>query len=1368
MISRHPPPLSLLPVSRPSPLNYSAGFNVRLVLLAAALSGMASLRTTPRALCSGRWLPALCLCWAAVVPSVHSVAPVEVEKKPLFRAGNDLILDEDRGLLYVVGFKELNVFKVVDSGMPEYLTLLSTIMMMPGYADTLAYGKDGAKEVVFLLGEKGIAVADTTDPASVSLSYRAFAASSASPCPSLVLSPTGTHYYVCCQHQQFFVSYSVSSGLQIGREDLDGTCLGLVADSSDRLLVTTPAGVEVFTAGHPPTEVTTVSLVPTTSRASSRGDDVFTFTADGLTVTDLPSGKSKSYLPGTVTGWQHLAYNEKTNVILGTDGISSACLINMADVASPALTWSGALAPWTHAVFGKGSLVFCTAGLSITVYSYESFKTTDAPPTDAPPTDAPPTDAPPTNAPPTDAPPTDAPPTDAPPTNAPPTDAPPTNAPPTDAPPTDSPPTDAPPTDAPPTMAPPTDAPPTDAPPTGVPPTNAPPTGAPPTDAPPTNAPPTDAPPTNAPPTDAPTAVPTDAPPTDAPQTNAPTEVPMVDALPSDAPPTDAPTAGASSTDVPRTRAPPTSVPETNAPPTDAPPTDAPPTNAPPTSVPQKTDAPSMQTDAPTNIPPTNAPPTQAPPTNSPVTDAPPTDVPPPDVPPTLTLPETNAPPTDAPPTAAPPTNTPTAASTDAPPTDSPPTQAPSVDPPTDVPAATPTTAPTATSTGAPGVPLVPTAAPTAAPDSHSTAPSVVNTDLPASLASDTPATNATNGPDAATPSPAAPTETEVPGVSGNTTAPLTGATEAPASVPGAGTGPPIPTVEMVAPPYSTEEEIGNYTDIIEEPIEKSNELAGALAVAGTLAGLDPGHLARLVVSSSVCYPTSDMKYKESGAHGARVPFTLNPTGMTINGHPAYAMVLCNIGITAAFSAMCYGLFKVANWCGYKRMPKVFEMFDSLGFLRYPSAPLLVYQYLYQGTALGGLILLINSSQMEAGILKYILGLGSTIVALAVPVYLFVKTLMEIPARGYFVVDRRIGSSSMKHRLLRLFIGNGEWVSTVDSGTMENVSGGVVRHQKWVNKYACVLRPFRQPVAWYCFLEYITSFALAAVHSFQPSHHIGCGFLKSAAALIFAILLFCEVYTRPHVKGRDTAVLVLTLTLQSVSLGIQAAGYFSLQSEATWRISMIPLMVAASLHLCKVALDVAAEVYIMLTGRRATMQREAERSQEDTKAEKREYELFVAKSDRNSPEQPRCYSPFDDVTTNVSNSPTAEQEVAVAQVSPRLASTSCTSTIRSLTLSRGYAPGGSPNNTTTGDASQIVNASPVSPLLRTATMRVPASGERARLMCGDASPLLAKSLVTEVAAQASSSPSGTWAFQHPKRRGTLRSSSFGVSATTAL
>eukprot|EP00754_Rhynchopus_humris_P050592 Rhum_TRINITY_DN9050_c0_g1::Rhum_TRINITY_DN9050_c0_g1_i1::g.31361::m.31361 len=364
---------------------------------------MGPLRTAPRSLCAGRWHAALFLWWAAAVSSAHGAAPTALETKGLFRAGNDLILDEERDLLYVVAFKELSVFKVVENGMPEYLTLQSTATVTPGYADTVAYVKNGGKELVLLLGEKGIAVADTADPTAVTLTYRAFPSTSSSPCPSLGISPSRLHYYVCCQSQQYVLSYSVSNGVQVGRLDLTGNCLGLEVDSSDRLLVTTSMGVEVYAAAHPPTEIAKVSLVPTTWRASSEDTNLFTFTSSGLTVSDLPSGTSNSYFP-SVGGWRRLAYDEAEDVVFGTDGTSRACLINVADVANPALTWSGALAPWTHAVFGEGGLVFCTSGFSVIVYSYES-KTTDAPPTDAPPTDAPPTDAPPTDAPPTDAPP---------------------------------------------------------------------------------------------------------------------------------------------------------------------------------------------------------------------------------------------------------------------------------------------------------------------------------------------------------------------------------------------------------------------------------------------------------------------------------------------------------------------------------------------------------------------------------------------------------------------------------------------------------------------------------------------------------------------------------------------------------------------------------------------------------------------------------------------------------------------------------------------------------------------------------------------------------------------------------------------------
>eukprot|EP01064_Diplonema_japonicum_P031965 TRINITY_DN5899_c0_g1_i1.p1 TRINITY_DN5899_c0_g1~~TRINITY_DN5899_c0_g1_i1.p1 ORF type:complete len:1100 (+),score=210.27 TRINITY_DN5899_c0_g1_i1:44-3343(+) len=752
---------------------------------------------------------------------------------------------------------------------------------------------------------------------------------------------------------------------------------------------------------------------------------------------------------------------------------------------------------------------------------------TSAPDTAAPPT-APPTSSPDTVAPDTAAPATPAPATDAPDTAAPRTDAPATNAPATTAPATDSPDTPAPDTSAPDTAAPDTSAPDTVAPDTSAPDTSAPDTVAPDTSAPDTSAPETVAPDTSAPDTSAPDTV---APDTSAPDTSAPDTV----APATNAPDTLAPNTPAPATDAPDTLAP-TPAPATNAPDTPAPNTPAPDTPAPATSAP---DTPAPATDAPdtpapsTQAPVTNAPATNPPPTSPPATDAPPT-IPPTAVP--TAAPSTLVPtaePTSAPST-SPPTATPTAVPrTAAPITLAPSTVTPTVPPttiPTAIPSAVPTTAPTTATPTAP--PIVPTAVPTAEP-------TAMPTNAPVTLP---PTAVPTRSPFTATPSTLAP----------RTLTPTASPTPVPDTAP--------PTIVPTAQPNEASEKAAvPYTAVnnTEAEVYEAQKSAGGAVVGGAMlaGGGAAGTATTLLVAGHPCFITEEQK----------LPWPLHPTRWEIGNSMAAGVVVGNTVIITVMTLL--GKLVVMGMAGSKW--RLLEGLDAQGFLRFPSAPLFVFQWLYQGTTLGSATLIFYPKVHGA----WILGLISMGGIIFVSLYTFRIIIRDVPSKAVYMTD-----STTNNSVVVFIIGKGEWVS-------KN------KECHWVLRHASMVRTFKQEMAWFSFIEYSMALTVSALLTFNTENYLQCGHEKLFSCIVFFMMAGLKLICRPHARERDNLLSGIIHMLMGFSLLLIAVAYYRNDTNGTEAVSAGYLSLAAiGALLVKVVMDMLTEAYIMYSKRRDRLQ----------------------------------------------------------------------------------------------------------------------------------------------------------------------------------
>eukprot|EP01064_Diplonema_japonicum_P031437 TRINITY_DN5617_c0_g2_i1.p1 TRINITY_DN5617_c0_g2~~TRINITY_DN5617_c0_g2_i1.p1 ORF type:complete len:899 (+),score=120.09 TRINITY_DN5617_c0_g2_i1:89-2785(+) len=633
------------------------------------------------------------------------------------------------------------------------------------------------------------------------------------------------------------------------------------------------------------------------------------------------------------------------------------------------------------------------------------------------------------------------------------------------------------------------------------------------TPAPSTDAPPTPFPDTDAPPTALPTAAPaTPFPDTDAPPTAQPTAAPATPFPDTDAPATAQPTV-----------APATPFPDTDAPataqPTDAPVTPFPDTDAPPTA--QPTVAPA------TPFPDTDAPPT-AQPTDAPVTPFPDTDAPPtaqPTVAPATPFPDTGAPPTVAPATPFPDTDAPaTAQPTVAPATPFPDTDAPPTAQPTDAPVTPfPDTdaPPTAQPTVAPATPFPDTDAPPTAQPTVAPATPFPDTNAPPTYAPLTPF------PDTSVPTTPSPDTASPPTTEPQSSAPVTTAPETPA-----------PELEKA------------------EDIEVAGTVTAGVAALG--AASSAGSATRLVLVQANCPKNGGQR---------KFPFPLHPTQMVVMGSEAAGAVLGNVLVVAAFTCFWTGGMYMAT----KVFPKLFDGLDTLGWLRLPTAPLFVIQWLYQGTTLGGMILVAYPASVGA----WLLGAAILIACAAVPILVFRTMVRDVPLKGRYVED-----PEDKGVTYAFLFGRGEWVSCSQD-------------LHWVNRYASVTRTWRQEAAWFTVLEFASSFTLAAIGTLNTETYSGCGHVKVCMAIVFLVMCGVEAALWPHAKHRDCMFDFISLGVQSAGLLMMAAGFYSEKSfgdHSTFSTAQNLFFAAVILMLVKAGLDAFSELFVVLTGRRKRLQ----------------------------------------------------------------------------------------------------------------------------------------------------------------------------------
>ena len=307
-------------------------------------------------------------------------------------------------------------------------------------------------------------------------------------------------------------------------------------------------------------------------------------------------------------------------------------------------------------------------------------------------------------------------------------------------------------------------------------------------------------------------------------------------------------------------------------------------------------------------------------------------------------------------------------------------------------------------------------------------------------------------------------------------------------------------------------------------------------------------------------------------AGDTELPFLLHPTGWEPWGSKPAGMVIGNFAIVGGFGLMAFLCVHFVSKVGGSLLPELFNGLDTMGFMRFPSAPLFVFQFVAQGMCLGGMNLVMQGSNIGA----VMLGLVACVVCAAVPIMVFIEVRKGVPSQAIYMIETPAPSLPM-----RVLIGTGEWVSKYEGN-------------HWVHRWASMVRTFKQRCAWYCVVEFAGTFILAGLLASSPTTLEGCGNVKIASACVFLVQIALEAILWPHVRQRDCVFGFVILSLQAGGTGAAAVVYYKNEKDKhAPDVSAALLLVATIVFMFKVVLDASAELIIFLRRRRNKMQEAA-------------------------------------------------------------------------------------------------------------------------------------------------------------------------------
>ena len=296
----------------------------------------------------------------------------------------------------------------------------------------------------------------------------------------------------------------------------------------------------------------------------------------------------------------------------------------------------------------------------------------------------------------------------------------------------------------------------------------------------------------------------------------------------------------------------------------------------------------------------------------------------------------------------------------------------------------------------------------------------------------------------------------------------------------------------------------------------------------------------------------------------------MHPTQLTILDSHTVGAVVGNALVIVGFGMLCTAVLTVLRVVASDTLFRIFKV-DAQGFLRLPAAPFFVFKLLYQGTSYASLSILMNEDR--PGVL--LVGVAGTAACVVVPALVLQKVRIGVPAYARYDLDPTTKGA------MRWLIGPGEWVS-------------LDRSKAWVQRYSTAVREYRQEYVWYCAFELAIALFLSLLMAVRSSSLVLCGHLKIVSGAVFMLLMLLESVLWPHARPKDSVLDFVTSGIEAgamVLMGIDYyEGHWPSDETAAFRSAEYLMLAATIVVVLKLLSDVAAEVNIFYTDRRARLQ----------------------------------------------------------------------------------------------------------------------------------------------------------------------------------
>ena len=252
---------------------------------------------------------------------------------------------------------------------------------------------------------------------------------------------------------------------------------------------------------------------------------------------------------------------------------------------------------------------------------------------------------------------------------------------------------------------------------------------------------------------------------------------------------------------------------------------------------------------------------------------------------------------------------------------------------------------------------------------------------------------------------------------------------------------------------------------------------------------------------------------------------------------------------------------------------------DPYALARFPSAPIFVLKWCYQGCTLAAFSLCIYGFSER----QIVLGGVALFVCMVLPMVILFVIRYEVPSSAIVVNVPETGLISS------VLFGDGEWISRDPK-------------RQVASQWGCVVRPFTEKRVWFGTIYFASSFALSGMSSVRVDTSVECAHIRSAQSVLFALCLISEVAAQPHARPRDAILTFMIYAANCVATALLSVAYHT-HTTFPHEVAVHLLQGSAVLIITKIVLDLLCGSYLLWSGRRRHLEQDFWEMQEEGEGE---------------------------------------------------------------------------------------------------------------------------------------------------------------------